>query len=147
MYLTVCVSEKSQRFMALVSCAVQELQVLAASALLSGHRCFFLWSDQDPKKNEEWRLHFRNLTNSLTSLLVLLTTANNPDGMQSVTWSRFFIPVLYLIVCSVCPQWWSLLTPWTEPTPSSLLPSVSLVSRDKLYPYDLVINSLTFYKS
>ncbi|MEQ2186564.1 Two pore calcium channel protein 2, partial [Goodea atripinnis] len=58
----------------------------------------------DPKKNGEWELHFRDMTTSLTSLLVLLTTANNPDVMipaYSINrgYSIFFITFSVIVQC------------------------------------------------
>ncbi|XP_039983218.1 two pore calcium channel protein 2 isoform X2 [Xiphias gladius] len=63
-------------------------EIASVILLLALHLCLFTMigmllfvKTEDPKKNGEWELHFRNLPNSLTSLLVLLTTANNPDVM------------------------------------------------------------------
>ncbi|XP_071329017.1 two pore channel protein 2 isoform X1 [Trachinotus anak] len=63
-------------------------EIASVILLLALHLCLFTMigmllfaKTEDPKKNGEWQLHFRNLTTSLTSLLVLLTTANNPDVM------------------------------------------------------------------
>ncbi|KAK9542513.1 hypothetical protein VZT92_000369 [Zoarces viviparus] len=63
-------------------------EIASVILLLALHLCLFTMigmllfaKGEDPKKNEEWRLHFRDLPSSLTSLLVLLTTANNPDVM------------------------------------------------------------------
>ncbi|KAM8895028.1 two pore channel protein 2 isoform 2-T2 [Spinachia spinachia] len=63
-------------------------EIASVILLLALHLCLFTMigmllfaKSEDPKKNGEWKLHFRDLPTSLTSLLVLLTTANNPDVM------------------------------------------------------------------
>ncbi|KAK5605034.1 Two pore calcium channel protein 2 [Crenichthys baileyi] len=63
-------------------------EIASVILLLALHLCLFTMigmllfaKNEDPKKNGEWELHFRDMTTSLTSLLVLLTTANNPDVM------------------------------------------------------------------
>ncbi|XP_047437665.1 two pore channel protein 2 [Mugil cephalus] len=63
-------------------------EIASVILLLALHLCLFTMigmllfaKTEDPNKNEEWELHFRDLGSSLTSLLVLLTTANNPDVM------------------------------------------------------------------
>ncbi|XP_074521664.1 two pore channel protein 2 [Halichoeres trimaculatus] len=63
-------------------------EIASVILLLALHLCLFTMigmllfaKTEDPKRNGEWELHFRDLPSSLTSLLVLLTTANNPDVM------------------------------------------------------------------
>uniref|UniRef100_A0A665U8B3 Ion transport domain-containing protein n=1 Tax=Echeneis naucrates TaxID=173247 RepID=A0A665U8B3_ECHNA len=59
-------------------------EIASVILLLALHLCLFTMIGMllfAKTENGEWRLHFRNLTTSLTSLLVLLTTANNPDVM------------------------------------------------------------------
>uniref|UniRef100_A0A8D3D3C1 Ion transport domain-containing protein n=1 Tax=Scophthalmus maximus TaxID=52904 RepID=A0A8D3D3C1_SCOMX len=63
-------------------------EIASVILLLALHLCLFTMigmllfaKTDDPKRNGEWELHFRDLPQSLTSLLVLLTTANNPDVM------------------------------------------------------------------
>uniref|UniRef100_A0A671X6H9 Two pore channel protein 2 n=1 Tax=Sparus aurata TaxID=8175 RepID=A0A671X6H9_SPAAU len=60
-------------------------EIASVILLLALHLCLFTMIGMllfaKTEKNEEWRLHFRTMPDSLTSLLVLLTTANNPDVM------------------------------------------------------------------
>ncbi|KAG7467946.1 hypothetical protein MATL_G00137590 [Megalops atlanticus] len=63
-------------------------EIASVILLLALHLCLFTMfgmllfaRGEDPEKNGEWSTYFRNLPQSLTSLLVLLTTANNPDVM------------------------------------------------------------------
>uniref|UniRef100_A0A7N6C134 Two pore channel protein 2 n=1 Tax=Anabas testudineus TaxID=64144 RepID=A0A7N6C134_ANATE len=59
-------------------------EIASVILLLALHLCLFTMIGMllfAKTENGEWELHFRNLPSSLTSLLVLLTTANNPDVM------------------------------------------------------------------
>uniref|UniRef100_A0A8C5VQV6 Two pore segment channel 2 n=1 Tax=Microcebus murinus TaxID=30608 RepID=A0A8C5VQV6_MICMU len=64
-------------------------QMASVGLLLAIHLCFFTMfgmllfagEKQDDGQNRERMTYFRNLPDALTSLLVLLTTANNPDVM------------------------------------------------------------------
>ncbi|XP_056464504.1 two pore channel protein 2 [Gadus chalcogrammus] len=63
-------------------------EIASVILLLALHLCLFtmigmlLFAKTDePERNGEWGLYFRNLPQAITSLLVLLTTANNPDVM------------------------------------------------------------------
>ncbi|XP_054591240.1 two pore channel protein 2 isoform X3 [Nothobranchius furzeri] len=63
-------------------------EIASVIVLLALHLCLFTMigmllftKSDDVKQNGEWELHFRGLLQSLTSMLVLLTTANNPDVM------------------------------------------------------------------
>ncbi|XP_044871221.1 two pore calcium channel protein 2 isoform X2 [Mauremys mutica] len=71
--------------------------------LLAVHLCLFTMfgmllfaRSKDKQQDKEWVGYFHNLPDSLTSLLVLLTTANNPDVMipaysKNRAYSVFFI--------------------------------------------------------
>uniref|UniRef100_A0A8D0ASV2 Two pore channel protein 2 n=1 Tax=Sander lucioperca TaxID=283035 RepID=A0A8D0ASV2_SANLU len=60
-------------------------EIASVILLLALHLCLFTMIGMllfaKSEVGSEWKLHFRSLPNSLTSLLVLLTTANNPDVM------------------------------------------------------------------
>ncbi|XP_053305510.1 two pore channel protein 2 [Spea bombifrons] len=63
-------------------------EMASVMLLLALHLCLFTMFGmllfahaKDSKVDMEWQRYFRNLPDSLTSLLVLLTTANNPDVM------------------------------------------------------------------
>uniref|UniRef100_A0A6Q2XBC7 Two pore channel protein 2 n=1 Tax=Esox lucius TaxID=8010 RepID=A0A6Q2XBC7_ESOLU len=63
-------------------------EIASVFLLLALHLCLFTMigmllfaKGEDPDRNGEWQTYFRDLPTSLSSLLVLLTTANNPDVM------------------------------------------------------------------
>ncbi|MEE6498989.1 hypothetical protein FKM82_003272 [Ascaphus truei] len=78
-------------------------EMASVMLLLALHLCIFTMFGmllfahaKDSKVDNEWLRYFRNLPDSLTSLLVLLTTANNPDVMlpaysMNRAYSLFFI--------------------------------------------------------
>ncbi|KAM4676072.1 two pore channel protein 2 [Discoglossus pictus] len=87
-----------------LKCIKRTLPEMASVILLLAlHLCIFTMlgmllfaHSKDSKLDNEWLRYFRNLPDSLTSLLVLLTTANNPDVMMPAysvnrAYSLFFI--------------------------------------------------------
>ncbi|XP_027711900.1 two pore calcium channel protein 2 isoform X3 [Vombatus ursinus] len=87
-----------------LKCIRRTLPEMASVALLLFvHLCLFtmlgmllFMREKDDRKDQERRLYFQNFPESLTSLLVLLTTANNPDVMipaysKNRAYSIFFI--------------------------------------------------------
>ncbi|XP_023675538.1 two pore channel protein 2 [Paramormyrops kingsleyae] len=78
-------------------------EITSVILLIALHLCLFTMfgmlifaRGEDPDDNREWEGYFQNLPQSITSLLVLLTTANNPDVMipaysLSRGYSIFFI--------------------------------------------------------
>ncbi|KAJ1182159.1 hypothetical protein NDU88_007353 [Pleurodeles waltl] len=78
-------------------------EMASVMLLLALHLCLFTMfamllfaREKDAQIDKEWMGFFRNLPDSMTSLLVLLTTANNPDVMipaysKNRAYSLFFI--------------------------------------------------------
>ncbi|XP_028649626.1 two pore channel protein 2 isoform X1 [Erpetoichthys calabaricus] len=87
-----------------LKCIKRTLPEIASVLLLLGlHLCLFTMfgmllfvKSKSSNSNSEWQMYFKNLPDSITSLLVLLTTANNPDVMlpaysENRAYSIFFI--------------------------------------------------------
>uniref|UniRef100_A0A8C1TDX1 Two pore segment channel 2 n=1 Tax=Cyprinus carpio TaxID=7962 RepID=A0A8C1TDX1_CYPCA len=89
-----------------LKCVKRTLPEIASVILLLGlHICLFTMigmlifaKSDDPKKNGEWETYFKNLPKALSSLLVLLTTANNPDGTSSFDWTYLLMNLMTAII-------------------------------------------------
>ncbi|KAK2869490.1 hypothetical protein Q7C36_001361 [Tachysurus vachellii] len=83
-------------------------EIASVILLLALHLCLFTMigmlifpRSEDSSKNGEWESYFRNLPKALSSLLVLLTTANNPDVMvPAYSLNRGY--TIFFILFSVC---------------------------------------------
>lgn len=87
-------------------------EIASVILLLALHLCLFTMigmllfvKTEDPSKNGEWEGYFRGLMNSMTSLLVLLTTANNPDVMipaYSLNRAYSLLFVIFSVIGTYC---------------------------------------------
>ncbi|KAM9461501.1 two pore channel protein 2 isoform 1-T1 [Clarias gariepinus] len=83
-------------------------EIASVILLLALHLCLFTMigmlifpRSEDSSKNGEWEVYFKNLPRALSSLLVLLTTANNPDVMVlAYSLNRGY--TIFFILFSVC---------------------------------------------
>ncbi|XP_041132702.1 two pore calcium channel protein 2-like isoform X2 [Polyodon spathula] len=81
-------------------------EITSVMLLLALHLCLFTMfgmllfaRGKDSNGNAEWQAYFRNLPDSLTSLLVLLTTANNPDVMIPAYSKNRFYCIFFILFC------------------------------------------------
>ncbi|XP_060014281.1 two pore channel protein 2 isoform X1 [Lagenorhynchus albirostris] len=95
-------------------------EMASVGLLLAAHLCLFTMlgmllfpGEKDDRRDRQRLTYFRNLPEALTSLLVLLTTANNPDvSLPSPTFSRFlpfssqfsFSVPFSSSPCCLCPE-------------------------------------------
>ncbi|XP_076879816.1 two pore channel protein 2 [Brachyhypopomus gauderio] len=83
-------------------------EIASVILLLALHLCLFTMigmlifpRSEHKEKNGEWEAYFKNLPRALSSLLVLLTTANNPDVMVPA-YSLHRGYAVFFILFSVC---------------------------------------------